>query len=147
MTKLPVWRIRDDLFIRGMFDKRPNKLQELQDLGISSVYSMLRKHDSDLDGLDWLTYHNFPLPDTSTVAEKPLWDAALRAASDINEGKKVLIHCISARDRCPLTSALTLTIVEGISGAEAMLRVKQQKPNTFCNKAFAAYILGLEANG
>lgn len=141
---LPVWRIRDDLFIRGMFDKRPRKLEELQELGVSNVISMLRKHDPDLDGLDWLDYRNYPLPDTSTVAEQPLWHAALHAAREITDGKKVLIHCISARDRCPTTAALTLTILEGISGPEAMLRVKQKKPNTFYNKAFVAYLKNIQ---
>lgn len=143
--KLNVWRIRDDLFIRGMFDKRPEKLQELRDLGVSSVICMLRKADRDLENLDWLEYRNFPLPDTATVAEKPLWHAALHAAREIKEGKKVLIHCISARDRAPTTAALTLTILEGISGSEAMLRVKQKKRTTYTNKAFVAYLNNIEA--
>lgn len=127
-----------------MFADRPAKLQELQDLGVSSVICMLRKRDPDLDGLDWLTYRNFPLPDTDTVAEQPLWHASLHAAREIEEGKKVLIHCIAARDRAPTTAALTLCVLEGISGNEAMLRVKQKKPTTFHNQAFVRYLSNIE---
>lgn len=139
-----VWRVRDDLFIRGQFEKRPDKLAELQELGVTSVISMLRKVDPDLQDLDWLEYRSFPLPDTDTVNEQSLWHAALNAARDINEGGKVLIHCISARDRSPAAAAATLTVLEGISGSEAMMRVRSVKPNTLKNRAFVAYLNKLE---
>jgi len=132
------------LYIRGMFDKRPNKLEELQDLGIDTVICMLRKRDPDLENLSWLLYQNYPLPDTDTVKETALWSAANTAASRIKEGRGVLIHCIAARDRAPTTAALTLTILEGISGSEAMYRVKSKKPTTFHNRAFVAYLNKIE---
>lgn len=143
-----VWKVRDDLFIRGMFDKRPDKLNELQELGVTSVICMLRKTDPDLHGLDWLRYRNFPTPDTNRdgvvkiepKAEEAIFNAARTAAKEIAAGGKVLIHCIGAKDRAPTTAALTLTLLEGISGSEAMMRVRAAKPTTFTNKSFVKYL-------
>lgn len=150
---LPVWKIRNDLYIRGMFHKRPNKLEELQELGITSVICMLRKTDPDLENLDWLTYRNFPTPDTerdgtrriASTAERALNHAAFHAVREIGEGKKILIHCISARDRAPTATAIALTMLEGISGLEAMTRVKSIKPTTFTNMSFMKYLLDIKA--
>jgi len=141
-----VWKIRDNLFIRGMFSDRPYKLQELKDLEIGTVICMLRKTDPDLKNLDWLTYANFPLPDTDYVKEEALWGAAFLASRELYAGKKVLIHCIAARDRAPTTAAVTLCLKEGISGVDAMAQVKRIKPTTFHNKAFVAYLRGIQAN-
>lgn len=140
-----VWKVRDDLFIRGKFDDRPDKLRELQELGVDVVICMLRKTDPDLHGLNWLDYRNFPLPDTAIVAEQPLNHAAFHAVRSIQDGKTVLIHCIGAKDRAPTTAALALTMLEGISGAEAILRVKQLKPNTFTNPAFVRYLSAINS--
>lgn len=144
-----VWRVRNDLMIRGMFDKRPNKLEELKKLGVSSVICMLRKSDPDLQGLDWLAYRNFPTPDThrdgsarlEPKAENALCHAAFHAVREIGEGKKVLIHCISARDRTPTAAAIAMTMLHGMSGSEAMMVVKSIKPTTFTNRSFINYLL------
>lgn len=141
---LPVWTIRSNLFIRGQFEGRPQKLQELQELGVSSVICMLRKIDPDLQKLDWLTYRNFPLPDTMQVKEEALWGAAWHAQAELERGKRVLIHCIHARDRAPTTAALTLCLTEGISGRDALRQVKFIKPTTFTNKAFVEYLYGIK---
>ena len=144
-----VWKVRDDLLIRGMFDKRPNKLEELRELGVDSVICMLRKRDPDLDNLDWLTYSSFPTPDSrrdgsreiDPKARLAISKAAVLAVSEINSGRRVLIHCISARDRTPTTAALALVLLEGITGAEAMMRIKSIKPTTFTNRSFVNYLL------
>lgn len=138
-----VWRIRNDLFIRGMFDKRPGKLEELRELGVGTVICMLRKTDPDLENLDWLRYRNFPLGDARvmTLASRlAIHQAAVSAFFDIIEGRKVLIHCIAARDRAPSTAALTLHYLEGISGIEAIARVKSIKRTTFHNAGLIEYL-------
>lgn len=144
---LHVWRIRDDLFIRGQFSKRPARISELNELGVTSVITMLRTTDPALQEESLagrIEYRSFPLPDTSVVKESALWHAALHAQREIESGKNVLIHCISARDRSPAAAALTLCCLEGISGNEAMLRVKQKKPTTFRNQAFVRYLSNIE---
>jgi len=141
--------VRDDLFIRGMFDKRPRKLEELEELGVSTVFSMLRKVDPDLKSDPRVDYRNYPLAD-SKASQAPqdslerAWSAAFAAAEKIERGEKVLIHCISARDRCPFTSALTLVLLEGISGKEAMERVHNLKPTTFYNVGYRRYLENLD---
>jgi hypothetical protein len=140
-----VFKITPNLLIRGQFDKRPDKLQELEDLGVTSVITMLRKRDPDLDNLDWLEYYQFPLPDTDTVKVESLYHAAMCASKDILGGGTVLIHCISAADRSPAAAALTLTILEGISGSEAIQRVRAVKPNTLKNRAFVNWLLQFKA--
>jgi protein-tyrosine phosphatase len=140
-----VWWITPQLGIRGKFDDRPMKLKELWDLGVTSVVCMLRKTDQDCVDCDWLEYRQFPLPDTDTVKEEALWGAANHAADEIRAGKKVIIHCIAARDRAPTTAAATLHLLEGISGSEAMYRVKSVKNTTFHNQAFVAYLNNLPA--
>jgi protein-tyrosine phosphatase len=143
---LHVWRVSEDgnLMIRGMFDKRPDRIAELKELGVTTVISMLRKRDPLLVmeasagiGFD---YRNFPLPYTATVNEDALWSAAELAVTHLREGKRVLIHCIAARDRAPTTAALTLVLYEGLSGEAARERVHSIKRTTFHNKAFVAYL-------
>lgn len=144
---LKVWKVRDDLFIRGMFDKTPDKFDLLQELGVTTVITMLRKTDPDMFGLDFIDYYSFPLPDTDTVKEDAVLPAARVASEAIRQGGKVLIHCIAARDRAPFTAAVTLTMLEGISGAEAYQRVKAVKPNTLYNRAFVKYLAEIPAKG
>lgn len=138
-----VWWITPQLGIRGRFDDRPDRVNELYDLGVTMVISMLRKTDPGMHDVNGIAYHQFPLPDTDTVKEEALWGAAQFAAAEIKRGGKVIIHCIAARDRAPVTAAATLHLVEGIPGSEAMMRVKQVKPTTFHNRAFVAYLNSL----
>ena len=135
-----VWRIRDGLLMRGEFHKRPRKLDELRELGIDVVICMLRRGDPDLERLGWLEYAQLPLPDARTVDKKVAWDAAYLAADRIGVGKTVLVHCISSADRSPLVSALTLTILDGISGKDALQRVQSIKRTTFHNAAFIRFL-------
>lgn len=140
-----VWWITPQLGIRGRFDDRPDRINELRDIGVTMVISMLRKTDPAMHDVDGITYHQFPLPDTDTVKEDALWGAAKAAATEIGQGGKVIIHCIAARDRAPTTAAATLHLIEGISGSEAMYRVKSKKSTTFHNKAFVAYLNAVDA--
>lgn len=148
-----VWKVRPDLMIRGIFWDRPNKIQELEDLGVTMVICMLRKYDQDLENLintsDRFEYLNYPIADAKGPVPPGLsvsraYEAAESAAVEISSGGKVLIHCIGSRDRAPFTAALTLHLLEGISGAEAMLRIRGKKKTTFYNEGYKNYLLTLK---
>jgi hypothetical protein len=151
-----VWKIRPNLLIRGKFDDRPDRIQELFDLDVTTVICMLRKEDKELynymdqsQGL--FRIFNFPISDSkgdpSRQSIDNAWEAARVATDAISNrpsqfapGENVLIHCIGARDRAPFTTALTLHLLEGISGAEAMLRIKSKKRTTFYNEGYVKYL-------
>lgn len=145
-----VWKITPNLLIRGRFDNRPDRVQELWDLDVDVVICMLKKRDQELTDAATASYGafrylNFPISDSKGPAPERSLQNAWRAAHFAHDAisalhQTVLIHCIGARDRAPFTAALTLHLLEGISGNEAMLRVRAKKKTTFYNEGYRAYL-------
>lgn len=134
------WEIIPGLLMRGEFHKRPQKLDELRELGVSTVVCLLQRLDPDLEGLDWLEYVWMPLSDGQVTDIQKAWAISWIVAERIRAGKTVLVHCISAKDRSALVVALTLVRLEKIPGLEALQRVQSIKPTTFTNRANVAFL-------
>jgi protein-tyrosine phosphatase len=135
-----MYQITERLFIRGMFNNRPNKLEELREAGVDVVVCMLRLTDPDMLDLPDIEYKQFPLPDSRTVDEKTAFAAARFVVERYEAGHSVLVHCIGAHSRSPFVAALALTAILDISGAEALERVRAARPNAVKNPAFERYL-------
>jgi protein-tyrosine phosphatase len=66
--------------------------------------------------------------------------AARKVVAELSAGRRVLVTCTQGRNRSGLVSALALVLSKGMTGAEAMERVKQARRNALTNPLFAEYL-------
>jgi hypothetical protein len=71
---------------------------------------------------------------------------ALMGAHLIREGQKVLAHCGMGFNRSALLAGLILTEL-GMSGADAVNRLRERRPGALFNERFAAYLGTLPPGG
>ena len=106
-------------------------------LGITAVINLW--HD-DPDWLGLVPYYwHVPSPDGSRIAPS-IPAMALIAAGQIQRGGCVLVMCHAGRNRSGLLTALTLRQLDGISGEQALSRVRAARPRAVANPSFAAYL-------
>lgn len=137
---MKVWRLTDQVMMRGDFHRRPDKLRELQNLEVSAVVCLLRRTDPELERSAEIEYVNFPLANGRVVPVETAYRAADFVARRARQGRKVLVHCIGAQDRSALVVGLALRTLFGISGEEAFRRVRAVKATTFYNPEFERYL-------
>jgi len=77
-----------------------------------------------------------PTPDEAERALK----AASRVADLVRDGQSVLVTCFQGRNRSGLISALALVELEGISGAEAVEKVRIARPEALRNPGFVDFL-------
>jgi hypothetical protein len=65
-------------------------------------------------------------------------------ASLVRDGHTVLTHCTAGYNRSALVAGLILTEL-GMSGAEAVARIRARRPGALFNDKFAAYLASLAA--
>ena len=71
---------------------------------------------------------------------------ALMGAHLIREGQKVLAHCGMGFNRSALLAGLILTEL-GMSGTEAVNRLRERRPGALFNERFAEYLATLPPGG
>jgi protein-tyrosine phosphatase len=86
-----------------------------------------------------------PMSDTEDAEDFPrnlrqAYRAALEVAEALGQGKKVLVTCTSGRNRSGLVSSLALMMHQGITGAEAMAKVRAVRHRALTNRLFARYL-------
>ena len=142
---MKVYEVMPGLFVRGQFHKRPNKLQELRELGISAVVCMLQRGDPDLAQAAGIRYYQVPLPDARYVDVAALRKAVTHVEYALGQGSDVLVHCISAHDRSPLVAAVVAAQRLNLSGREALDLLRRVRGHVALrNKAFQQYLLSEE---
>ena len=92
-------------------------------------------------------YVYFPFEDDDRVLPSlaKLRAIAQLAASLMREGHTVLSHCTGGFNRSGLVAGLILTEL-GLSGAEALARIRAKRPGALYNGAFADYLASVKAN-
>lgn len=75
------------------------------------------------------------LPDESTLHRK-----AKKVVRWIREGKTSLVHCAEGINRSSLVNGLALAYHHGISGAEAVRRIREVRPRALSNPNFLRYL-------
>ncbi len=66
------------------------------------------------------------------------------SAQLVATGNRVLVHCLMGLNRSALVAGLALRHF-GLTGAEAVARLKQRRPGALYNDVFAEYLAGLPA--
>ena len=92
-------------------------------------------------------YVYFPFDDDDRVLPSlaKLRALAQLAATLVREGHTVLSHCSGGFNRSGLLAGLILTEL-GMSGAEALARIRAKRPGALYNGTFADYLASIGAN-
>jgi protein-tyrosine phosphatase len=91
-----------------------------------------------------ILYIYFPIFDENLPCVTKL-EALGRMVADLVESRhRVLVHCRMGLNRSALVIATALTYL-GHSGAEAMARLREQRPGALFNDVFAAHVKALPA--
>lgn len=93
---------------------------------------------------DKCLYIYFPIFDDDLPNMTKLRGVARLGASLIREGHVVLSHCGMGFNRSALVAGLILTEL-GMSGSEAVTRLRERRPGALFNEKFAAYLDSLAA--
>ena len=93
---------------------------------------------------DQILYVYFPIYDEALPNLEKLEAVADLAARLIRSGHRVLSHCRMGFNRSALVAGLTLHRL-GMSGPEAVERLRSCRPGALFNEVFAAHLESLEA--
>jgi protein-tyrosine phosphatase len=129
------------LLVSGAIDDWPL----LASLGVDTIVDM----DGDIDpGLpeipNGILYVYFPILDEGLPDLRKLDAVGRMVASLVVEDHGVLIHCRLGFNRSVLVAATALTYL-GMTGPEAVLRVRSVRPGALFNDTFALHVHGLPA--
>jgi protein-tyrosine phosphatase len=86
-----------------------------------------------------LLYIYFPFEDTELPDLHQLHALAQLGAQLVAQGQRVLVHCAMGHNRSALLAGVILTYL-GMSGAEAVVRLRQRRQGALYNTHFATYL-------
>jgi dual specificity protein phosphatase-like protein len=115
------WTPIEERAITAIFD-----LDEAVDAGIPVLYNRL-------------LYIYFPFDDHELPDLEQLHALAQLGAQLIAQGQRVLVHCAMGHNRSALLAGVILTYL-GVSGAEAVTRLRQRRHGALYNTHFATYL-------
>ena len=127
-----------------MVDKRV----AMKTMGVTMVVNLWWRRDDQIASLVE-HYRHVPVPDGKlSDAHLAHFDVLARvSARHLNEGGVVLTQCQGGRNRSGVVAALTLCYWLGISGAEAVDRVRAGRgPGALSNRHFASWLSSLPIN-
>jgi protein-tyrosine phosphatase len=93
-----------------------------------------------------LVYVYFPFDDAGLPDLVKLHALGRLAADMMRNGRAVLIHCSMGFNRSPLMAGVTFTHL-GLTGAEAVERLRAKRAGALYNEVYADYLLSLPAAG
>ena len=130
--------------LQGGFPNNPERLaEEGIDVIVLSAVEFQPEGDEDLvfPGVEVIAV---PLVDDAMGPTTRQMQAALEVASQVmqalEDGKTVLVTCALGRNRSGLITSLVLVGRYGMSGSEAVSRVREARPRALSNKAFVALL-------
>lgn len=88
-------------------------------------------------------YVYLPIPDGSLPNLDRLHAVGRLAADLVGKGHRVLSHCGMGLNRSALVAALVL-MHHGMTGPEAVARLRERRPGALFNTVFADYLMQLE---
>lgn len=131
------WLLPGQLAGRSGPNRDPWDLESLRRGGIGAVLSvndgvLCHPQDFRAHGIDYacipFTDNAPPLPGDDDVCRVALETAYTYACAQIERGAAVLVHCRSGKDRTGLFLCYYLTQRYGLSGREAIDRVREVRP-------------------
>jgi protein-tyrosine phosphatase len=108
-------------------------------VGLEEFYSHERTFASARGG----TYVRWPIEDADLPALDRLEALVEFAAAFLRAGQPVLVHCAQGLNRSGLVVALLLRAVDGVSGKEAVRRIRRARPYALVNTRFKDYVEAL----
>lgn len=131
----------DSLFLSPDIDD----WDEIRALGISAIIDL----DGDLDiGVptvpNEMLYIYFPIHDTDVPDLVKLHGVARLGASLVDNGQKVLCHCLLGFNRSALVAGLIMVYL-GMSGSDVVAQLQQRRAGALYNEEFARYLGSLPA--
>lgn len=108
--------------------------------GITAVFDLDETVDGGVPRLyNHLLYIYFPFEDKELPDLYQLHALAQLGAQLVAQGQRVLVHCAMGHNRSALLAGVILTYL-GMSGADAVVRLRQRRQGALYNKHFAAYL-------
>lgn len=122
-------------------------IEALQENNIQTVVCMVKRWDPPVKR--WLEsnggmYIYCPIPDSKNLNKQML----LALGTTVSRRAllaPVLVHCAAGRNRSALVNALAMRELLDISGARAMERMREARPNALANEHFASWLESLPA--
>lgn len=110
--------------------------------GITAVFDLTGPTENPFYPFDRVLYIHWPLQDGPELPPACELDAlATLAASLLAAGHVVLVHCFLGLNRSSLLTAAILQRVEGISGVEAVRRIRAARGDlALSNQTFRAHV-------
>lgn len=112
----------------------------IDSLDIDLVVALHPQPDRALQRLLGEQYYYQYIPDGKRVDWRLAEKAADRVAKHVAKGGRSLVCCYGGRNRSGLINAIALTRIEGISGQEAVERIRLMRPDALTNQTFVAYL-------
>lgn len=111
--------------------------------GITAIFDLDEAVDADVPMLyNRLLYIYFPFEDTELPDLQQLHAVAQLGAQFVAQGQRVLVHCAMGHNRSALLAGVMLTYL-GMSGADAVARLRQRRHGALYNTHFATYLQSL----
>lgn len=110
-----------------------------RNLDVDVVVSLCRVGCDDVpEGLEGVEVFMVDQEAANANLEWTLLDIASTLARWTEKGERVLIHCVGGRSRTPTVAAAYLAHSKGMSGPDALRRVREQLPEHWRNRSFEA---------
>jgi protein-tyrosine phosphatase len=119
----------------------------VQQHGLSAVIDLEAGLDAGIPvNPNQVIYVYFPFKDEDVPTLCKLHAVARLGAALVEARERVLIHCQMGLNRSALVAGLVL-VYNGLSGADAVLRLQARRPGALYNEVFASYLRQLPAGG
>lgn len=126
---------------QGSQPKRGNDLREKGFRALVLAAEEFQPHPNKFPGV---RVHHAPLDDhlePLSVGEwKKIVSAANFASSQVRRGRKTLVTCHAGINRSGIITAMTLCMLTGCSGQEAVRQIKSRRPGALRNSSFVHHV-------
>ncbi len=120
----------------------------LRGLAIDELYDL-----SDPDGDSWspilegTEFHKSTMLDDEDFHPDDFAAVAASVSANVAAGRRTFVHCTFGKNRSGLVIALVLRELEGLTGEQALERVRDLRLNAVNNPAYASWLVALGAPG
>lgn len=136
------WELRKGLTLSGLPNvAQIDKYEWGQPLAVLTLCPRA-PHQAFLERVSW--YSHIPLADGQIRKLDDIIQARDTALSMYMGGCHTVIHCMAGRNRSGLVGALVLMELDNLSGAEALLKIRELRPRSIDNIHFETFLSGLE---
>jgi len=120
--------------IPNLFVGGSNKIENLAEVGIDAILDLRKEKMDDQNKIlnHSMIFSHIPIQDRESPSKEQITQALDWIKNNLDNGKKVFIHCNLGRGRGPLIIALYL-ISQGMDKEESINHVKNIRKFTFFN--------------